>query len=92
MAQKIIFFIVTCDEWCSYSSWHLRMLTTDDYKVRDYIRKAIEDDECDYYDSMMPKEMQVEHFLEDWDKEKHTVVQSRLKYMFYDYSYDGEEL
>ena len=90
--KQAIWYVMFCDEWRSNNSCRLQMLTTDSWKIRDFLYKAIQNEDVEYYDTDMTPKEQAEQFLEDWDKERRDVINNNLVYAYYDYSYDGDEM
>lgn len=90
--KKQIFYVFACDEWKSDESMRLEMVTTSVRRLRSFIAKMIEDECYEYGDTNLPPKKQAVQFREDFDAKTSWEINGLLKWAFYDYAYDGEEL
>lgn len=89
---KQIYYLHSCDEWKSYSSMELLFIGTSQRKLKMKISKEIEEGNMEYYDSKLPQKEQAKRFRKDWETETRDVINSRLTYGIFDYTYDNEEM
>lgn len=89
---KQIFLLFTCDEQCSTNSQRLIMATTSQQKLISKISELIKIEDLDYNNSEWDREKQIKEFKKDFVKATRTEINSKLKYGFFDYCYDGEEI
>ena len=89
---KQIYLLFTCDEWCTKNTQNLIMATTSKTKLKLKIAKLIELGDCDYNNSEWDRKKQVKEFKTDFVKETNQEINSKLKYVFFDYCHDGEEI
>lgn len=87
---KQIYYVMSCDDWKSNDSMRLRLVTTDEEKLRKYLRKQIEDQEFIYNGDTV--EEQLANFDEDWETSNIADINSLLEFGCYSYTYDGEEI
>ena len=90
--HKQIFLLYTCDEHCSTHTQRLIMATTSQQKLISKISKLIEIEDLDYNNSEWDRDIQIKEFKKDFVKCTRTEINSKLKYGFFDYCYDGEEI
>lgn len=89
---KQIFYLQSCDEWKSNDSMQLLFIGTSQRKLKMKISREIEEGNMEYDDpSLSPKE-QAKKFRSDWENEKRDVINSRLTYGYYDYTYNNEDM
>lgn len=81
---------MSCDEWKTCDSMRLKLLTTDEEKLRKYIRKQIKEENF-FYNGNTINEM-LKNFDEDWQTSNMADINSLLEYGCYSYSDDGEEI
>lgn len=85
-----IYYVMSCDEWKTCDSMRLKLLTTDEEKLRKYIRKQIKEENF-FYNGNTVNEM-LKNFDEDWQTSNMGDINSLLEYGCYSYSDDGEEI
>ena len=91
-SKQQIWYVMFCDEWDTHDSERLQMLTTDPIKVREFIYRAILAEDIEYGDVEKAPSEQGMSFLYDWERETRNIINSRLRYCYYDYTYDGDEM
>lgn len=89
---KQIFYLQSCDEWKSYSSMSLLFIGTSQRKLKMKISKEIEEGNMEYDDTALSPKEQAERFRKDWEVETRDVINSRLSYGYFDYTYDNEDM
>ena len=87
---KQIFYVMSCDDWKSNDSMRLQLITTDEEKLRKYLRKQIKDQEFIYKGDTVKE--QLKNFDEDWETSNIADINSLLEFGYYSYAYDGEEI
>ena len=92
MGRKQIFLVYDCDEWKSKDSMRLAMATTSSRGLRSFIASKIERGDFDYGDPDEPRKKQTSEFRREFDSMPRDWLDSKIKFGFYDYTYDGEEL
>lgn len=92
MTKTQIYIVYSCDEWVSTSSQRLLMCTTDEEVLCSYIAKKIQSGDFEYNNPEWSKEEQVSDFEQDFYSSTRAIINSKLKYGYYDYCYDGEEI
>jgi len=85
-----IYYVMSCDEWKTCDSMRLKLLTTDEEKLRKYIRKQIKEENF-FYNGNTVNEM-LKNFDEDWQTSNMADINSLLEYGCYGYADDGEEI
>ena len=90
--QKQIFLLFTCDEHCSTHTQRLIMATISQRILVSKISKLIEMGDLDYNNSEWSRDIQIKEFKKDFVQCSRTEINSKLKYGFFDYCYDGEEI
>ena len=93
MAKKQIFLVYACDLWKGRDSMRLVMASSSAAKTKRFISKQIEEDKMEY-DRLgdRPPREEALIFRKDWDSLTRRELNSNLRYGFYDYVYDGEEI
>ena len=105
---KQIYYLQSCDEWKSTDSMHLLFIGTSQRKLMMKISKEIEEGNMEYKpattyqdfdgENLIWKEkennpkQQAKLFREDWKTKTRSDINSELKYGYYDYTYDNEEM
>lgn len=89
---KQIFYLQSCDEWKSYSSMELLFIGTSQRKLKMKISKEIEEGNMEYGNTELSPKEQAKRFRKDWDTETRDIINSQLKYGYFDYTYDNEEM
>lgn len=92
MSKKQIFLVFACDEWCSKKSQTLLLCTTSVRRLKTFICREIQKGNFEYNSSVTSRLTQIEEFKHDFDECPRDVINSKLKYGYFDYCYDGEEL
>lgn len=89
---KQIFYLHSCNEWKEYSSMNLLFIGTSQQKLKRKISKEIEDGNMEYGNiDLSPKE-QAKLFRKEWKTETRDVINSRLEYGCFDYTYNNEDM
>ncbi len=88
--DKDIYYVCSCDEWKSRSSMRIILITTDEDRLKDFLRKQIKNGDMEY-DGKTKKRM-LENFDEDWLTSNMADVNSKLIYGYYEAVADGEEV
>ena len=70
----------------------LIFIGTSQRKLKMKISKEIEEGNMEYDDSSLSQKEQAKRFRKDWDKETIDVINSRLTYGDFDYTYNNEEI
>ena len=92
-SKKQIYTIFACDAWQSKDSTRLMMVTTSVRRLKSFIAKQIEDEVFEYGDDdRLPPKKEAALFRKDFEEEEQRTINDRLRYGFYDYTYDGEEI
>ena len=89
---KQIFYVMSCDEWKSYDSARLIWLGTSQQKLKMFISHEIEKQNIEYGDTESSPQKQAKQFRKDWKTRARNEINSLLRYAFYDYGYDNEEV
>ena len=105
--SKQIYYLQSCDEWKSTDSMNLLFIGTSQRKLMMKISKEVEEGNMEYkpvttyqdFDGNKiwkekennPKQ-QAKLFREDWKTKTCSDINSELKYGYYDYTYDNEEM
>lgn len=92
MSKRQIFLVYDCDEWKSTSSLQLAMATTSVRRLKSFIAKKIERGDFEYDSTEQTSRQQAAQFRKDFDARPHDWLNSLLKFGFYDYTHDGEEI
>lgn len=85
-----IYYVMSCDEWKTCDSMRLKLLTTDEEKLRKYIRKQIKEENFFYKGDTV--NAMLKNFDEDWQTSNMADINSLLEYGCYSYADDGEEI
>lgn len=87
---KQIFLLYSCDDWKSSTS--LICASTSIQKFKKVIISEIEKGNMEYSDGEddLSINKQVKLFNKDWKFETRNTINDRLKYGYYDYTYNGE--
>ena len=94
--MKQIFIVYSCDEWKT-KPMSIEMVTTSSRKLKSFIAHMIYMEDAEYlpFDQIGHKRTAVQQeklFKEDFDKLTRDEINSNLRYVFYDYAYDGERI
>ena len=89
---KQIFYLQSCDEWKSNDSMELLFIGTSQQKLKMKIAKEIEEGNMEYDDNSLSPKQQAKKFKKDWNEETRDVINSRLTYGYFNYTYDNEEM
>lgn len=89
---KQIFYLMSCDEWKSNSSMELLFLGTSQRKLKMKISKEIECGNMEYDDNSLSQKDQAKKFRKDWETKTRDIINSKLTYGYFDFSYDNEEM
>lgn len=94
--SKQIYYAMYCDEWKSHDSERLMFIGTSPQKLKMVISKAIENDEayyhCDGFDEMTTQKKQAKEFRKDFAVLTRRELNDRLEYIYFDYTYNNEEM
>lgn len=90
-SKRQIYLVYSCDRRKSTDSMQLEMATISKTKLKSYVAKAIKNDDFEYgwADS---KTKQVAEFEHDFEHSLRYDINTKLKYGYIDYCYDGEEI
>lgn len=92
-SKKQIYLVYSCDTWKSTDSMQLIMATTSKRKLKSYIAKAIKSDDFEYsWTDNESKTKQAAEFEHDFEHSLRYDINTKLKYGYIDYCYDGEEI
>lgn len=89
---KQIYYLHSCNAWKEYSSMRLLFIGTSQQKLKMKISKEIEEGNMEYGDNTLSQKKQAKLFRKEWNTETRTVINSRLTYGFFDYTYNNEEI
>lgn len=90
--EKQIYYLHNCNEWKEYSSMRLLFIGTSQQKLKMKISKEIEEGNMEYYDNELSQKEQAKKFRKDWEMETRDIINSRLKYGDFNYTYNNEEM
>lgn len=88
--MKQIFLLYSCDDWKMNSSYALVCASTSALKIKRAIIREIQDGNMEYDCLLEDVKSMVEEFKRDWDVKVRADINSKLKFGFLDYVYDGE--
>lgn len=91
MSQQI-YYLHSCNEWKEYSSMRLLFIGTSQKKLKMKISKEIEEGNMEYDDNSLSPKEQAKRFRKDWETERRDVINSRLTYGDFNYTYNNEEM
>ena len=94
MSKKQIFCVYSCNQWRN-KPMALLMATTSTRRVKMIISELIESGDAEYGYGPLKKisrKRRAKCFREDFSTMARDELNNRLKYVFFDYVYDGEEL
>lgn len=89
-SKKQIFVLFRCDIWKGSDSMRLCGATTSPTKLKAMIASEIREGNMCYGDEDEKVDTQLKNFKNDFKAKTRDVINSNLKYGFYDYVYDGE--
>ena len=95
MAKRKIYYLQSCDEWRSNDSMRLLFIGTSVTKLKMKIFKEIREGNMVYDDDTLPRRMQADRFLKDFNAsngETQLEINCKLGYGRYDCCEDNEEL
>lgn len=70
----------------------LLFIGTSQRKLKSKISRKIEDGNIEYDDTSLTPKEQAKRFRSDWEKKTRDVINSRLTYGYYDYTYNNEDM
>lgn len=92
-SKKPIFIVSACDAWQSKDSVRLMLVTTSVRRLKSFIAKQIEDEVFEYGgDDRFSSKKQSAMFRKAFETEDRRTINDRMRFGFYDYVYDGEEI
>lgn len=92
-SKKQIFIVSACDAWQSKDSVRLMLVTTSVRRLKSFIAKQIEDEVFEYgSDDRLSSKKQAALFRKDFETEERRTINDQLRFGFYDYVHDGEEI
>lgn len=91
MAQQI-FYLCRCDLWKSYSSMIPILMTTDENKLIETIKREISHGDMEYAGWDEDIDAAIQEFEEDWETSNRADINSKLDFGYYDYTEDGMEM
>lgn len=91
--SKQIFTVFSCDFLCTEESMRLIMCTYSKRKLKSFIIRKILEGTFEYgKDENLSVNKQISLFKTHFEKELRNTINDNLKYGFFDYCYDGEEI
>lgn len=93
--SKMIFYAMYCDEWNTNDSARLMFIGTSQQKLKMAISKAIERGDVTYdcpdFD-MATQKKQAKEFRKDFAVLTQRELNSKLTYLYFDYTHNNEEM